>query len=148
MCAGIVDDDLVGLHVLPHQLSGNRYRDFLLHDLSKLLENVPLAIRARMWYMHDGTPAHISRAVRDIFSNAHRDQWLRRVGLTAWFPCSRDFYPLHFYLWGHLEIRVYAAPVDSEKTPHRRLVDVCQTIRKFSGVFERMQRSMMRRAEV
>jgi hypothetical protein len=31
--AGIVGDCSVGLHVLPHRLTGNRYRDFLLHDL-------------------------------------------------------------------------------------------------------------------
>jgi hypothetical protein len=39
----IVGDSSVGPHVLPHRLTGNRYRDFLLYDLAKLLENVPLA---------------------------------------------------------------------------------------------------------
>jgi hypothetical protein len=42
---------------------------------------------------------------------------------------------------------VYVAPVDNEKAFHHRIVDVCQTIRNFSGVFERMRRSMMRRVE-
>jgi hypothetical protein len=42
--------------------------DFLLHDLQKILEDVPLAVRARMWYMHDGAPAHFSRAVRDVLN--------------------------------------------------------------------------------
>jgi hypothetical protein len=32
--------------VLPRQLTGNHNRDFLLHDLPKLLEDVPLAVRA------------------------------------------------------------------------------------------------------
>jgi hypothetical protein len=54
---------LVRGHVLSHRLTGNHYRDFLLHDVSELLEDVPLAVRARMWYMHDGAPAHFSRAV-------------------------------------------------------------------------------------
>jgi hypothetical protein len=44
------------------------YRDFLLHDPPKLLEDVPLAARARMWYMHDGAPAHFNRAVRDVLN--------------------------------------------------------------------------------
>jgi hypothetical protein len=60
---------LVGPHVLPHGLTGNHYRDFLLHDLPKLMEDVPLAVRARMWYMHDGAPAHFSCAVRDVLNN-------------------------------------------------------------------------------
>jgi hypothetical protein len=63
-----VGDCLVGPHVLPHRLTGNHYRDFLLHDLSKILEDVPLAVRAPMWYMNDGAPAHFSRAVRDVLN--------------------------------------------------------------------------------
>jgi hypothetical protein len=63
--AGIVGECLVGPHVLPHRLTRNHYRDFLSHDLPKLLEDVPLAVRARMWYMHDGAPTHISCAVRE-----------------------------------------------------------------------------------
>jgi hypothetical protein len=62
--AKIVCDCLVGPHVLPHQPSGNHYWDFLLHDLAKLLEDVPLAVRVWMWYIDDGAPAHFSCAVR------------------------------------------------------------------------------------
>jgi hypothetical protein len=47
--AKIVGDCLVAPHVLPYRLTGNH-----LHDLPKLLEAVPLAVRARVWYMHDG----------------------------------------------------------------------------------------------
>jgi hypothetical protein len=63
---GIVGDCLVGPHGLPHRLTDNHYRDFLLHDLPKLLEDVPLAARARMWCMYGGALAHFSRAVRDV----------------------------------------------------------------------------------
>jgi hypothetical protein len=38
-----VGDGSVGPHCLPHQLTGNHYRDFISHDLPKLLETVPLA---------------------------------------------------------------------------------------------------------
>jgi hypothetical protein len=41
--AGIFGDCLVVPHVLSHRFTGNHYRDFLLHDQPKLLENVPLA---------------------------------------------------------------------------------------------------------
>jgi hypothetical protein len=52
-----VGDCLVGPHVLSHRLTGNHCREFLLYDRPKLLEEVPLAVRERMWYMHDGAPA-------------------------------------------------------------------------------------------
>jgi hypothetical protein len=53
---------------MPHRLTDNHYRDFLLHDLPKLLEDVPLTVKARMWYMHDGALAHFSRDVRDVLN--------------------------------------------------------------------------------
>jgi hypothetical protein len=38
-----------------------------LDDLPKLLEDVPLAVKARMWYLHDGVPAH-SAVLCEVFS--------------------------------------------------------------------------------
>jgi hypothetical protein len=71
VCAGIVGDCLVGPHVLPHRLTGNHCRDFLLHDMAKLLKDVLLAFRARMWYMHDCASAHFSLTVRDVLNNTY-----------------------------------------------------------------------------
>jgi hypothetical protein len=90
-----VDVCLIGPHVFPHRLSGNHYEDFLLHDLSKLLEDVPLAVRTRMWCMHDGAPAHFSRAVRDVLNNTCHDRWIGRVRPSAWPPSSPDLNPLN-----------------------------------------------------
>jgi hypothetical protein len=76
-------DCSVSLHVFPHQLTGNHYRDFLLRELPKLLENVPLAVKARIWYMHDGALAYFSCAVRDVFNNTYYNQLIDREGPTA-----------------------------------------------------------------
>jgi hypothetical protein len=84
--------------------------------------------------MHDGVPAHFSRALQCVPSNTYHD---RSIGLN----------PLNFYLWGHLKTIVYAAPVDNEEALHRRIMDACQTIRNYPGIFERMRLSMMRRVE-
>jgi hypothetical protein len=42
--------------------------------------------RARIWNMHDGAPAHFSRAVRDVLSNTYHGTG----GPTAWSPCLSD----------------------------------------------------------
>jgi hypothetical protein len=55
---GIIGDVLVDPHVLPQRLTGNSYRHFLKNDLPTLLEDLPLAIRAHMWFMHDGAQPH------------------------------------------------------------------------------------------
>jgi hypothetical protein len=119
--AGTAGDCLVGPHVLPYRLTGNHYRDFLLRDLPQLLGHVPLAVRARMPYMHDGAPAHYS---------TYLDRWIGTGGPTAWPPRSPDLNHLDSYLWGHLKTLVYAAPVDNEEALHHRIVDASQTIRK------------------
>jgi hypothetical protein len=43
--------------------------------------------------------------------------------------------PLDFYLWGHPETCVHAAPVNEETLRHRT-VDACQTIDNYLGISE------------
>jgi hypothetical protein len=122
-------------------------QNFLSHEPPRLLEDAPLAVRARMWYMHEGAPAHFSRAVRDVLSSTYHDRRTGRGGPIAWPPRSPHLIHLNFYLWGHLNPLVYAAPVDNEEALQHRTVDACQTIRNFPGVFPRTRRSVMRRVE-
>jgi hypothetical protein len=96
--------------------------------------------------MHDGAPEHFSRAARDVLNKTYRDRWTGRGGPTAWPPRSLDLNPLDFYLWGHLKPLVYATPADNEEALHC-IVDACQTIRNYPGIFERMRRSMIRIVE-
>jgi hypothetical protein len=77
----------IGLQVITTEISSYTY-------LPKLLEDVRLVVRARMWYMHDGAPAHFSRAVRDVFNNVYHDQWVGIGEPTAWPPRSPDLDPL------------------------------------------------------
>jgi hypothetical protein len=114
---------LVDPHVLPYRLTDSHYLYFLLNDHAKLLEDVLLAVRARMWYMHDGAPAHFYPAVRDVLSNTCHHRWISRGGTPAWPPRSPHLNPLDFYLWGHLKPLVYAAPADTEEAFHHRIMD-------------------------
>jgi hypothetical protein len=98
-----------------------------------------------MWYVHDGAPAHSSRAVRDVLSNAYHDRWIGTGGPTAWPQRSPDFNPQDSYQWEHLKPLVYSAPVGNEEA--HRIVGDCQTIRNCPGISARMPRSVMRRVE-
>jgi hypothetical protein len=44
--------------------------------------------------IRDGTPAHISSAVRDVLSNTCHGRWISRGGHIPWPPRSPDFNPL------------------------------------------------------
>jgi hypothetical protein len=138
MWAEIVADCLVGPNVSSHLPTGNHYRDFLLQDLPELLGAVPLQSEHEC-----GTCVMVLRAVRDVLNNAYHDRWIGRGGPTAWPPLSTpDLNPSDFYLWGHLNTFVYATPVDNEEAHH--IVDACQTVRNYPGIFARIRRSMMR----
>lgn len=73
MWAGIIGNILIGPFVLDERLNGEGYLQILQEHLNGLMEDVPLDIRRRMWYMHDGAPPRFNRLVRqhltDYFGN-------------------------------------------------------------------------------
>jgi hypothetical protein len=68
--AGIVGDIVVGPYLLPDRLTAQRYRDFLETVLPGLLEDVPLAVRQRLWFQHDGRVD--ANMLRRVLENAAR----------------------------------------------------------------------------
>jgi hypothetical protein len=67
---------------------------------------------------------HIFAVLCEVFSVPMTD----RGKPIACPPRSPDLNPLQCYLWRHLKILVYAAPVDNEEALH--IVDACQTTRQ------------------
>ena len=65
-CA-VVDDQLIGPFILEIRLTGEVYLRFLQEELPRLLEDVPLNKRGRMYLQHDGAP-HSSREVRNFLT--------------------------------------------------------------------------------
>ena len=60
---GLLDQNLIGPHVVNRRLTALEYGTFLENELSLYLENVPLAMWGRMWLQHDGMSPHFSREV-------------------------------------------------------------------------------------
>ena len=84
-----------------------------------------------MWFMHDGAPAHFSLSVRDALAGIYHDRWIGRGGPVPWPARSSYLNPLDFYLWGHLKQLVYAADNPDAETLHRRVMEVCETVREY-----------------
>jgi hypothetical protein len=148
---GIVGDFLIGPVFLPMKLDGASYRRFLEDELPLLLEDVPLMLRNRMWFMHDGAPAHFSLAARQFLNRTFANRWIGRgaeMPNQPWPPRCPDLNPLDFFLWGHLKSLIYtAAPIQNQEDLRNRIVAGCETIRNTPGIFERVRQSMRRRAE-
>lgn len=140
--AGIIGNNLIGPYLLPSPLTGHAYTIFLREVLPGLLEDVPLETRRRMWFQHDGAPAHYFGETRLFLNNQFQNRWIGRGGPVAWPARSPDLTPLDFFLWGTMKDLVYATPVESEQDLVGRIVDSAGRITEMPGVFQSVRRSL------
>jgi len=143
--AGIVGDSLIGPFVLPPNLNGNAYFNFLHDNLTDLLEDVPLILRNRIWYQHDGAPAHFSQAVRGYLDETYPGRWIGRGGPVSWPPRSPDLTSLDYFLWGYLKSHVYYTPVETVEELTAKIFEACELVQNTPGIFERVRQNMVRR---
>lgn len=79
---GIVNGNLIGPYFFDENVNSHNYLQFLINDLPKLLENVDLHTRVRMWFQQDGAPPHYARIVRDYLNIRFTNQWIGRGGFV------------------------------------------------------------------
>lgn len=140
--AGIIDDEIIGPVVLPNRLNHESYLNFISNDLPEL---IPLHVRDRMWFQHDGAPPHFAADVRAYLSETYGARWIGRGGPVRWPPRSPDINPLDFYLWGHLKEIVYKTPVHTREELMQRIDEAFQIIKENRHVCRRVRKSIRRR---
>jgi hypothetical protein len=100
-----------------------------------------------MWFLHDAAaPAYFSRIVRDVINSTYHKRWIGRRESIMRLPRSPDWNPLDFYLWGQKAL-AYLAPAHKVETLHQHIVNTCQTIRNYPGIFEQVWQLMIRCAQ-
>lgn len=109
--AGIIGDKLIGPYLLPPRLNAQVYALFVQDTLPELLDDVPLDVRQRMWFQHDGAPAHFGAAARQCLDHSFPHRWIGRRGPVSWPARSPDLNPIDFFLWGYVKSLVYDTPV-------------------------------------
>ncbi|GFW23133.1 uncharacterized protein TNCV_3802331 [Trichonephila clavipes] len=112
-----------------------------------LLQSVPDNIKTRMWFQHDGAPAHFSADVRSALDTAYPGRWIGRGGPVNWPAHSPDLSCLDFFLWGYMKSLVYVSPVDSNEALFARIAVVAGDIREMPGIFANVRHSLRRRCE-
>ena len=88
------------------KMLGN-YITFIRDILPEMLENVPLQVRQRLWFQHDGAPAHFALHVRKYLNNVFLNRWNGRDGSVQWPPRSPNLTPMDFFIWGEMKCLVY-----------------------------------------
>lgn len=121
--AATLGNKLIGYHILPGNLNGDMYLDFLNNHLFEILEDLTLNERRSLFFMHDGAPPHFDRRCRNWLSNHYPNRWIGR-GAEApihWPPRSCDLNPLDYTVWSYLKEKVYATEVNSRQELENRI---------------------------
>lgn len=125
---GIVEGRIIGPFVFDGNLNGERYLQFLRHDLPPLLDDVSLETRLNLWYQHDGCPAHFSANVRDYLDNQFPNRWIGRGSLFPWPARSPDLTCLDFYLWGRIKDLVFQTRPTTRENMIARIQEAINSI--------------------
>lgn len=125
---GILNGHVIGPFELPENLNWQAYLHFCQTELPLLLEDVPLAIRGRMWFQNDGCPAHYAHQVRAYLNQTYPQRWIGRLGPILWPPRSPDLNPLDFFYWGCIKEKVYARPISNIDELRQRITDAAQEL--------------------
>lgn len=143
--AGIVNGQLIGPYIMPNRLNGEEYLHFLNNVLFQLVEDVPLDIRANMWYLHDGAPCHNARVVRNWLDAHFPGQWIGRNGPVAWPARSPDLNPCEFFFWGYMKDLVYSVPIETIEVLRERVDNSATMIRNNRSMLQNVEQSFRRR---
>ncbi|GBM81472.1 hypothetical protein AVEN_163630-1 [Araneus ventricosus] len=110
--------------------------------LPELLQDVLIAIRNRIWFQHDGAPAHFSIDVHNYLNATFRTRWIGRGGPVPWPSRSPDLSSLDYFLWEHLESLIYVTLVDSEEDLVARIFVAAARVHEIPGIFESVLQSL------
>lgn len=144
---GLIGNQLFGPYFIQGNLNGASYLHFLRNEFQEMLNEFPLEIRSRMWFMHDGAPPHITCDVRTHLSDLFPQRWIGRYGPIAWPARSPDLNVMDYFVWGTLKSIVYVTPVNNVEELRQKIIDGFQQIRNMEGILNRALQSMNRRVE-
>lgn len=104
---GLLHNQIIGPYFFRENLNAAMYRNFIMNQLSEVLDNLPLSVRRNLWYQLDGAPIHQTVEVKQCLSQMFRGKVIGRDWEDYWPPRSPDLSPMDFFLWGYLKQKVY-----------------------------------------
>lgn len=126
---GIWKGALVGPFFFEGTLKGNDYVNLLRGPLSDFLDDhVSLADLSKIWFQHDGAPAHKIGPSQALLRSMFNDKIIGYGGLVEWPPRSPDLNPLDFFLWGFIKSKVYEVESVSRTDLQNRILSAVRCI--------------------
>ena len=144
-CA-VLDYQLIGLFSLEGRLTVEAHLRFLQEELPRLLEDVPLNKRGRMYFRHDGAPPHSSREVRNFLNYLFPGRWIGPGGPHHWPARSPNISPLDYCVWGWMKEVVYRVKVVMRDALFGCILDAADRIRNSQWKLQRATRAVHNRS--
>lgn len=109
---GVLNDQLIGPVLYEQNMNAELYLQLILNEtVAPFLAALPEERRRRIWYQHDGAPAHrqlgVVRRLTELFGDHLIINNGERVDGINWPARTPDATVPDFFLWGHVKERVY-----------------------------------------
>jgi len=141
----VLDDQLIGPFILEGRLTGETYLRFLQEELPRLLDDVPLNKRGRMYFQCEGTP-HFSREVINSLNYRFPGRWIGSGGPHNWPARSPELSPLDYCVWGWMKQLIYSVKVGKGDALLDRVLDAADRHRNSQRKLQRATRAVHNRA--
>lgn len=126
---GILNGRLIGPYFFRHNLNSERYLNFLMNEITEVIDDMSLEERGVLWFQQDGASIHSTINVRNYLGNLFRGKWIGRYSQYPWPARSPDITPLDFFLWGYLKNKVYhRRPFQNIDHLENTIRDICLEI--------------------
>lgn len=131
--AAIMNQTIIGPIFLPARLTAENYLQHLRQTVGLINDEVPINVRNRIVYQHDGAPAHTTAAVRNFLNSTYEGRVIGRLSETAWPPRSPDLTPMDFFLWSYIKSIVYGTIINTEDQLRQNIIAAFDTAKENMG---------------
>jgi hypothetical protein len=148
VCAGIINDLLIGPYLLPLGLTGDIYLTFIQEILLELLEVKLFEVHCEMWFQHDGAPTHFTNVVHEYLDETFGNRLIGCGGPITWPSHFPDLTSMHFFLWGYMQGPVYETSVEAQHDLVASIAVAGATIWEMPEIFQRIQHNIARQCRI
>ena len=143
--------NILGPFFFEGNMNGDRYLDMIndqiVPELEAIFQRQRRGVFRRLWWVHDGAPAHQRVTVRDRLRELFADRVIALHHEIEWPPRSPDLTPCDFFLFGYLKNEVFKTPPQNVADLRDRITRAVDALRGTEGVVNAF-RDMRRRAEL
>ena len=100
---------------------GLKYREILETEIGRFIRNLPNDEAQRVFYMHDGAPAHNAQIIHEYLNHLFEDRYIANNGPFRWPARSPDLTPLDFFFWGAIKDKVFKTTPTTKEDCQRRV---------------------------